>query len=42
MLAHEQGLEASRFKSARQLADLDAVVGRKMENANPHGNSSAG
>ena len=36
VLADEQRLEAARFERARQLGDLDAVIGRKMKNANAH------
>jgi hypothetical protein len=39
VLAYEQRLEAARFERARQLADLDAIVGWKMEGADQHGNT---
>jgi hypothetical protein len=37
MLAHEERLEAARFEGVRQFADIDAVIGRKVESANEHG-----
>jgi len=36
MLRHEQRTETVRFESTRQLADVDAVIGREIEDANPH------
>src|SRR5271167_2814119 len=40
VLTHKERFEAARFDRARQLTDIDAVVGRKVENADEHGNPS--
>jgi hypothetical protein len=41
VLAEEQRLEAARLERARELGDVDAVVGRKIKGANQHEDASA-
>jgi len=41
VLAQKQRLEAALLERARQLADVDAVIGRKIEGAHPHDDASA-
>ena len=40
VLADEERVEAARLDRLRQLADIDAVIGRKVEDADEHGTSS--
>jgi hypothetical protein len=36
VLGHEQRFEAAIFERAREFGDVDAVIGREIENADPH------
>jgi len=36
VLGHEQRFEAALLERSRQFDDVDAVIGREIENADPH------